>query len=1083
MSIIKVFIFLSLIFNQAAWGDETKTELLLGSKTIDKNQSVDNVTIPEAPYVFDYTKDNQNDCWDVNTNDEQWLSFTKINNNNYPENIKDKLHKKTLCHGLVYYRSLTSDEAKNSAVKSSICNVDASTVDPVCDYYKKLYDKKEDELANAMLRYGILSQSDLSGYKKTGDFPVSDKFKTIKACQWISTGAEDGYCAPRANVSIGSGYTLPGNLLSESLCRESENNSLKCLGWYVNEDAFIRNKDDAIKVLKLFRYLLEKQDKFLTSRFTFLSGVKSLIGMDQKKLYQKIVEPKLEDYAGKKSFSLNFKDEALPTAISKDAKGDAIEDYVLDMEAVSCDDFDKTDPFVINLLSNVSRSKGDKVKDACRIFVLKVKKIETVEDKTTKAITYSVKDSKSVFRNTEFIYDDDYMAFLPIVKFQGKYSINSDSQGDAPLTERYNTICEDLVGQTETIPKKGLPYLKDMQNIVVAQALIGGNAGAPAFKADQKKRPVLEDKNLQLLSKGDLVFNKDNNRYNIPRSMQKLSALAFYCDTKVNLFTPLRMDQKVVDFEKKFSKGFETAAEYEYNVKYKGLRVKKDSEEPYKDVLGFISEDETLLSNSDLNSSTLYTVFIDRDNLTSPTVPKAYSDELDYTATYQPHRAKASAAKFGTTKFYYALAEKAGYVINTDVADKENWEFVEDQLVVSNSIEKKFPGFNLNRFYDLLVPSLYSDGIGAPIATADNVYYFMQTNAGNMLGTAQTSTSSYQFWMRAFLDAFENINGVSYNNSNIAGTGKTGRGRGSFLSSITGETLTKAGMLGLTYLMTNQQLKMDRERIKSQMQMEAIKARMNQCSSLDCTVKEDMCKLQTVSKDKKFLGIKTGTKYVAIDPSECNFCGEEVLQEYRDPYTGETKMMSLYEICLANVVGGMLTKNPCYDLIATSNKYPGMISDADIRRCFLGLPAPTARELNVPYVGAPVKTATDKTAEEEKEEEKKDDKKATTAGAPAGGGGTSSPGGPNAKRNEPFDRTNYGGYGRGGKAPSGPSGSDYYYRRDAGAGTYGGAETAAQAPSGTGLVVGTPSEELGIERMTKDVNRATGQALTVPPAK
>jgi hypothetical protein len=1094
MSILKVFILFSFIFSSLVWGQVDNNKVVQPVVTT----AVKDVTIPEAPYVFDYANDKQNDCWDVNTNDGKWLSFTRIENTEYPETIKDNKHKKLLCQGLVYYRNLTSEKAKNQAVKITSCNI-TDGVDPVCEYYRKLYEDKKDELASALLRYGIMSQSDLSGYKKDGDFPINDKFRTIKACQWVSTSEFEGYCAPRPNVSIASSYKLPEtpqNILSKKLCREE--GVTDCFGQYVNEDAFIKNQDDGIKILQLFRYLLEKQDRYLLSRFTLLSSAGALLNIDQKKLYEKIIEVKKENYNSKSSFSLDFKESDLSNAIKKDAKNKDIESFVLELKPIACDKFDKTDPLIINLISNANRKASITLGDDCRIFVVKVNKIEEKDG------TYSIKDSKSIFKNTEFIYNDDYMVFLPVSERQNIYSVNNDSQGDSPLTSRYNTVCDDMVGMTENVPKKGLVYLKDMQNILVAQALIGGNSGAPQFKYSQKNKPVFEDKNLQILSKGDLTFTIENTKYNVPKSTQKLSALAFYCEKKTQFFTPLRLDQKVTDFEKKFSNAFERAAEYYDNVRSKGLREKKEGEEPYKPVLGIINQNNELLSDRDIESSMLYSVFVKRNSSQKPTLPKAYQDELDFVATYRPDRPRPFTASFGTTKFYYALAEKAGYVINGDVQEEADWEFVGNDLASGDDykqnskediydynnnpsdgelVNSSGSAFNYHRYfspiYNLLIPSAYSDGgIGAPIASAENVYYFMQANSGNMLGTVQSTTSSYQFWLRAYLDAFDNINGVSSNNNNVVGSGKGGR-FGNFLSSITGETLTKAGMLALTYLMTSQQLKMDRDRIKSQMQLEAVKARMNQCSSLDCTVKEDVCKMQTVEKDKKFLGIKTGTKYVAIDPGECNFCATEVPQEYRDPYTGETKMMSLYEICLANVVGGMLNRNPCYDLIATSNKYPGMISDADIRRCFLGLPAPTKQDLSFPYVGAPAKTPDAKTAEEKK----KDDKKAATSAAPGGGGGTGSPGGPGAKNDEPFNKQSYGRYGdRGGRAPSGPSG-DYYYRRDGAGGTYGGAETAAQGTSGTGLVVGTPSDELGIERMTKEVNRATGQALTVPPAK
>jgi hypothetical protein len=284
-------------------------------------------------------------------------------------------------------------------------------------------------------------------------------------------------------------------------------------------------------------------------------------------------------------------------------------------------------------------------------------------------------------------------------------------------------------------------------------------------------------------------------------------------------------------------------------------------------------------------------------------------------------------------------------------------------------------------------------------------------------------------------------------------------------------------MFGMTAYMTLSQMKMDRDSIRSQMQMEAIKARMNQCSSLDCTVKEDVCKMQTVEKDRKFLGIKTGTKYVPISESECSFCADEVEEAYDDPYTGETKMMSLYEICLRNVVGGLLNRNPCYDLIATSNKYPGMISDADIRRCFLNLPPPTRKELSFPFSGVKDKPAEDKAKEEEK---KKDDKKAAAAGSPAGSGGASSPSGaPDKKPKEFIDRSGGPGYSnRGIRAGGGPAGGDYYFRRDTGAGTFGGAENAAQSPEGSGLrTVATGDEELSIKTMTRDVHNATNQSI------
>jgi hypothetical protein len=271
--------------------------------------------------------------------------------------------------------------------------------------------------------------------------------------------------------------------------------------------------------------------------------------------------------------------------------------------------------------------------------------------------------------------------------------------------------------------------------------------------------------------------------------------------------------------------------------------------------------------------------------------------------------------------------------------------------------------------------------------------------------------------------------------------------------------------------MTDRQAKMEAKSLRSTLELDKITARMNQCSSMDCTVLKDMCLSEQVKcrADRKFLGIKVGRKDdmcfrgdMSEDADERKYCDTvcpasmTALQTYLNPYTGESKMLTLYDICLLNVTNSLLAKSACFDLITLNMKTPGMISDQQIKNCFLGIAAKTntsSIDYNLP-TNLNTKTAADAT-------KKADDAKtaATTAGAPASGAGATAPSsGIKEKEKATPDNRDYGSYAGHGEARGA-------FPTASGAG-YGGSYNAGGEGTVTGLTA-TKIIDPGAENHTK----------------
>ncbi|MCX6113557.1 MAG: hypothetical protein NTY22_09845 [Proteobacteria bacterium] len=445
----------------------------------------------------------------------------------------------------------------------------------------------------------------------------------------------------------------------------------------------------------------------------------------------------------------------------------------------------------------------------------------------------------------------------------------------------------------------------------------------------------------------------------------------------------------------------------------------------------------------------------------------------------------------GLPVFFYALADHIGFGITPES------KLLPEKWVLANEISATSPLIklnmnNINTIGRFIIPSLYAEGIGAPITSADNVYYFVTKDG---LQTGYNQANSVSAFSSNYLSSLSTINAAlnhptDYLNDAALGNNYTpntpkekkarGGGFGRWLSS---DATSKLGILALSYYMQSQQAKLDSARLKAQLELQEITARANQCSSMDCNYQKDLCLMQQVpcrtnreiifgwtwgkkddlcylrdidisSLDTSSEQYKTYQKCITCDPIYTN------TQAYTNPYSGQSEQMTLYQICLMNVTSSLLNRNKCFDLINVNAQSPGLVSNSDIRNCFTGL-TPTRNNSSINYIPPTITPTTP--AATTPETKKKD---AAGTGTPAGGGSPSAPGsGVENKAAPKPDDSVYGKYkNTNTDAPRFNQGSGYY-------GGSGGSSGTGSDVKSSGLTAPVPSStpaELTIKAMMEE---------------
>ncbi|MEI6093432.1 MAG: hypothetical protein WCQ47_07100, partial [bacterium] len=807
-------------------------------------------------------------------------------------------------------------------------------------------------------------------------------------------------------------------------------------------------------------------------------GANNLLGLGNKeKTAERYWLPTVEKYENKKG-SFIIKDQNSCVGIPPKAE------LVMELESIPCEKFDSKDPKIVALLSNTYTHQS--IKSFCNVEVVVIKAIKRTKDGANE--TCKISTNKGI-QNTMFVYNDDYLAFVPITTYilDKKYSFSDD----LPTKEkRYDGICEDpIVRKYSNL---------DINKVMVARSIIGFNPGySKTIDA------------FQLVSKGDLSLG-DNTIF--PPSLQKLFSIKIYCP---KMFGPTSAD--VDPYFSKFSYGFSQAL----------AAISKDK--PAGNVGDYLNSDKTTLGPVDTNfsNSKFNNVFLNVKNGTNQELPKAYADEIKAILGVSD----GSKIEIGSLPFYNALAESAGFtsLVTPKVGDK--WaiaDYLNLPTIINNSSTQqsttttttttataattttvtvtaspakgsKLPSklkkgaalnepemLKSNRIYNFFFPDAFS----TPLTSQQVLPYYILNGTNSeylQLGAASTASNYYVNGLNTLNYAVSNpgsvssssiagtVNGVGSTTGSVPGTGSVsdgstdGKHKGWLGKWLGSEGASQLGILGLSYLMTSEQQKIDTARIESQLQLELIKSRMNACSSLDCSLQQDLCLMQKVKcrTDMKILGIKVGRKddmcmkkdlpATSDEAKGCYVCSASLTatQAYMNPYTGETKQMTTYEICLMNVTNAMLKSNKCFDLVQMNMKTPGLIADTDIKNCFLGI-TPTKNTTGINYIpGTTAASGTGNKSEEKKAEEKKKDAAATPAGS--GSASAASPGSTLKEKETPknFDM-NVGRYNQKDEPSQRFPGSNYGYGSNAG--SYN-ANTATTADTGSGLKTIKPTQE------------------------
>lgn len=765
----------------------------------------------------------------------------------------------------------------------------------------------------------------------------NEKYRAVRACQWLST---EGYCVPKHNVPLASNYLIPNRF---------PDNKTIAVNKIVNVDSYSDSVDDDYKFISNFHKMIIKNDKFLADN----RNLASALGLIRTEKLEDIYWlPELSSYIRDKDNNLTLKEQNSCTGIPEKAE------RVIELQSIPCEKFDSTDPDIIALLSNKYSFQSIKSSvSSCKIKVVVVRKIERKQD------TCKIDRISPTFQNTMFVYNDDYLAFISVTSRSNgeRYEISSER----PKTERrYDGICEEI---------NSGKYNLDINKIAVAKAVIGFNPGySKAIDA------------LQLISKGDLsiVSGQNNTRY--PQSLKKLLSIKLYCPLSFGNNTAID-----TNFEKFTYNYLQSIDSISATNKTGGIEK-------------YLGDDNTTLGPVDrfFSNSQFNKIFSDVLNNRSD-LPKAYIDEIKGMLGVSSKKN----LKIGGISFYSALAESAGFtsMIRTGTLDDQNEKWAISSFLAENK-------YISPKFYELFLSNAFAQ---TPITGANNVHYYIQNSTSpeyNQLGTVSSVSANYLYGLDVLSDAVSNPIYVLNPSVSADGTGSGSKGKSSFARWLGSDGASKLGMLALSYWMTSEQQKLDSERIKSQLELEMIKSRMNQCSSLDCTIQQELCLMQKVKcrTDRKILGIKIGRKddmcykkdlpKDSDEAKDCYTCSDTLTatQTYLNPYTGESKLMTLYEICLMNVTNSLLNKNKCFDLIEINTRTPGLLSDSDIRNCFLGL-TPTKNTTGINYIPASIAP---KSADAKTEEKKAEEKKAAAAGTGGGSGSAGSASSPGSSVKE-----------------------------------------------------------------------------------